>query len=298
MERAESFEDSLQIVSGTECLEGLVQKPRVLHVDSSSAISKIRKLEDSDRKEALELGLVPKSYAGCSFDRDRVLENIKYFYTDFGYGIKNFDNYLQVVNTILSSIRKGELPAKSWLIGAPNNFGKTSFAQECVMLMHLNGWRVVPYTSLFEIGVAMAASSKLVLKPYIAQQVKQVNPNEGTPTTHLRWAELSEYIKKPEAISGRFSYSEFLNADCLICYMSSIENREVESRVLYTVLSTRAAKGLPTVVMMQSSMDIYLNNDTIGKNIWSEIYSKRMVPDGCYDRLVHVSCYKVSRGVM
>lgn len=265
-------------------------------------------LDAGDRKAAVEAGLVPLKYMNCAFSKDTINDNLAKLGVLNNYGIKNFEKYIEVTYGILSSIRLGHKPKKSRLIGAPNNFGKASLANECIMLMAARGWKTVPYVSLMEIGEAMTAASKAILiptreKPIDVKNNKGVASNEeisnmDAPLSYIKYNEVTDFIKTPSSAALRYSWREFCTAECLFCYMSSIENREAESRVLYALLNTRASKGLPTIVMIQFSFNMYINNNTIGKFIWNDIYTRdENIPDYIYDVLVHTSCYKESKGV-
>jgi hypothetical protein len=99
------------------------------------------------------------------------------------------------------------------------------------------------------------------------------------------------YLKTPEVITGRYSYSEYINADCLFVFTTGILKKDIESKILYQLLNIRGAKGLPTIVMVSTSLDVYTMDRKLKEQIWDEIlaYSEKQY---CYDRLYHVSCYR------
>ena len=61
--------------------------------------------------------------------------------------------------------------------------------------------------------------------------------------------------------------------------------------MLYQLLSIRGAKGLPTIAMISTSLDPYVNDYTLKELVWDEIKSTKDEADS-YDRVTHISCYK------
>ena len=61
--------------------------------------------------------------------------------------------------------------------------------------------------------------------------------------------------------------------------------------MLKTVLDVRGVKGLPTVVLISTSLNPYKNDKVLGELIWDEILAYKS-DSHCYDRVYHVSCYK------
>ena len=114
--------------------------------------------------------------------------------------------------------------------------------------------------------------------------------DDGVEYTYRFVADESE-IKTPKVITGRYSWSEYINAPILICFFSGVESKVVESQILYTLLNIRSAKGFPTIAMISTALTMYENDPVIGKYIWKEIksYDKN---ENTYSRVFHVSCYK------
>ena len=104
----------------------------------------------------------------------------------------------------------------------------------------------------------------------------------------------NEYIKRPDKIENIFSFRDYINSDCLFTFFTEETAREIESYMLSQILQMRGAKGLPTIVMMSKSLDLYLKQPKLKQYIWDEILAYSEV-DNCFDRVYHISCYKMPR---
>lgn len=242
-------------------------------------------LSSSDRDQAVKEGIIPKSFMDSSFDVDKIRDNIRkqYSKTKGLYKVYKLNDYVQICMGILSAIRMKKLPARSYLIGAPNGFGKSSFVNECLITLRRQGFKVTPYISLWELAQIKVENEHKIMNPY-----KKYKENEHTYTEPNVTV---GYLKKPEIVTGRFSYSEYINADCLFVYFSDIMSKELESHMLYQLLNMRGAKGLPTIVMISTSLEPYENDRELKEYVWDEIKAYDESKD-CYDRVYHISCYK------
>ena len=250
-------------------------------------------LTASDRDQAVRELIIPKSYRDVSFDAEKVKNNIKRQNKRTGrlYKVYNFTKYIELCNTILSDIRMGILPNKSYIIGAPNGFGKTSFVNECLITLRKHGFRVVPYISLIELAGIRTADEQRYMKPY-----RKFKVSEGNDVYYLEPNVSDDYLKRPQIIQNGYSFSEYINADCLFVSFSDVVSKEVESHLFYQLLNIRAAKGLPTIATISTSLDPYENDRHLKEYIWDEIKAyldyKDKEADGCYDRVFHISCYR------
>ena len=267
-----------------------------------------------DRELACRMNLVPVGYKEARFDKQRIIDNIQDHYkrTNALYYTYDLDEYIDTCVKILNSIRLGKLPPRSYVIGAPNGFGKTSFVNECIMTLNKNCYVVTPYISLYELGVTRKIDSDILLKPYSYDVYKREIAEDREKRAELE----REYLTKgvipnmkgnyhieprfnkgrivkgdPKEVCGRYSYSEYINADCVFVDLSGIMSKDVESRELYQLLSIRGKKGLPTIVTVSTSMDYYYADVVLREQIWDEIMCQDENTD-LYDRLYHVSCYR------
>lgn len=245
-------------------------------------------LSVEDREQAVREFIVPKGYRDSTFSRDSIIENIKEMYRRDKRKTIQFGDYINTCNGILSAIRMKKLPTRSYLIGAPNGFGKTSFVNECLMTLRHHGYKVAPFISLLELSYIRSENEKRLMSPY----KKFYDDTEGLGGYYYtERLEQTEYLKKPEVITGRYSYSEYINADCLFVSLTDVISKDMESHALYQLLSIRGAKGLPTIVMMSTSIDPYFKDKALKALVWDEIiaHSER---EYCYDRVYHVSTFR------
>lgn len=257
-------------------------------------------LRQSDRDIAVKRRLVPENYRDAKFDENKVRNNLitQHKKSNRIYRIFGFDKYMSVCNEILSSIRVNKLPRRSWIIGAPNGFGKTSFVNECIITMFKNNWITVPYISLSELAEIRVAEEQRLMRPfsdrltqgiYNAEIDRYLTEQENYNYKH--GIEPVDLIKKPNIITSSYSWSEYINAKCLFVHFSSILSKDLESNVLYQLLSIRGAKGLPTIVMVSTSLQPYLNDISLREIIWDEILDNNE-DDNSFDRVAHISTYK------
>lgn len=237
------------------------------------------------RDLAVAKKLVPERYKNAEFDADRIEEAFKEDMKRLHnmYSVEKFSRYKEVCYGILTTLRTGNLPDRSWLIGAPNGFGKTTFANECIMIMEEKNMRTVPYISLLELAEIRIAEEKRILR--------------GIDSRNMNDNGYTELGKMPVDVTGCYSWSEYMNSECLVCYFTDVASRNIESRTLYQILSIRAAKALPTIVMIATSLKPYVNDITLRDQVWSEILGVENLKYG-YDMLTHVSCYKLRRNAI
>lgn len=246
-----------------------------------------------DREQAVIESLVPEVYKNSAFDIDKIKDNLKLDYKEHNhlYKVINFNEYTQTCNGIISAIRMKKLPTRSYIIGAPNGFGKTSFVTECIITLRKHNFRVVPYITLSELNTLRIEEERRMLNPFFerVEESNKYNKNEGTLVYYYKGNK--GYAKTPKVVIGCYSYSEYINADCLFVALTSRNSKEAESQMLKQLLNIRAIKGLPTIVTMMESLDIYTRDPILREYVWDEIISYRE-NENCYDRLYHVSTYK------
>lgn len=258
-------------------------------------------ISKEDRHIAVQKHIVPKVYEDSSFDINKIKENIRLMFrrSKGAFITYKLSDYEQICNGILSCIRMNKLPARSYLIGAPNGFGKTSFVYESLITLNKNGFRTAPYISLTELAQLRDDNEKELLHPKNNVVYKYMVKEEETYYEVLKdnnGNEIigNEYIKRPDKIENIFSFRDYINSDCLFTFFTEETAREIESYMLSQILQMRGAKGLPTIVMMSKSLDLYLKQPKLKQYIWDEILAYSEV-DNCFDRVYHISCYKMPR---
>lgn len=258
-------------------------------------------LSPEDRHIAVQMHIVPKAYEQSVFNEDKIRENLirENIRNKRAYNICKFNDYVQVCNGILSAIRMKKLPARSYLIGAPNGFGKTSFVYESLITLNAHGFRVAPFISLTELAQIKYDNDNKIMKSKLNPIYKYIIKDNDKLYERFQDEEGKEiigdeYVKRPDKIENLFTYSDYINSDCLFTFFTEETSREIESNTLSHILQIRGAKGLPTIVTTCNSLKLYTSQPKLKQYIWDEIlaYSEK---DNCYDKIYHVSCYKMPR---
>lgn len=233
----------------------------------------------TDREIAVAGNVIPEAYIDSEFNIDRIRANLVRVTDKENFRIMNFEKYTNTLNGIISLLRMRKLPEMSYIIGAPNGFGKTSFVVECLVTMVKNQWLTVPYISLSELDeIRVQNEIKLMNSKRLILDKKEDD-------------EPDSWEKKPVTITGSFSWSEYINAKCLFCFLSSVSSREEESKILSHILNVRGAKGLPTIVFTSTSLVPYTKDPMLYEYYWSEMLTYNDSA-GNFDRMRHISCYK------
>lgn len=252
-----------------------------------STDSLVCSLTAADRDQAVREGIIPKSYREATFDTDKINANLKVQYSKLGkwYRVYDIDKYINVCKELLSAFRMKRLPQRSYIIGAPNGYGKTSFVIESLITLRKQGFFVTPYISLWELA-QIKVENEIRIHQKIDRYAVEKNEVILTPQN------ADELIQKsPKVLTGRYSFSEYINSDCLFVYFSEITSKEIESYMLRQLLEIRGAKGLPTIVMIASALTAYTSDKKLKQYVWDEImnFSDEIMS---LDRVYHVSCYK------
>lgn len=257
-------------------------------------------LTNEDRHIAVQKHIIPKAYENSTFDIEKIKGNLRrdYARSKGAWKVyKFYENYIPVCNGILSSIRMKKLPARSYLIGAPNGFGKTSFVYESLITLNKHGFRVAPYISLTELAQLRDDDERYLLRPkHIVKYKYIVRDND-------EYHEIGkdedgneivgdEYVKRPAKIENLFSFRDYVNADCLFTFFTEETAKDIESHMLSQILQIRGAKGLPTIVMISRSLKLYFKDPELKRYIWDEMLAYSEV-ESLFDRVYHTSCYKM-----
>lgn len=220
-------------------------------------------------KEKLR-GLIPLERRKDEYDSEIVKNRVKEISANQNCRIYNFDNFDSLMNTILSEVSTGTLK-HSYILGAPNGFGKTTFVYTAIKRIVAREGKAVPYIALSELAL-----EKVNYEEKLVERLK--NPRFG--------------MSKKE--DNEYDWADYLNADVLFTYLSSIDSKTLESMILSAIVCLRGTKGLPTVVMTSASIAPYKNDLKLKKYYWDEMldYGGKLVEAG-YDRLIHKSCFKL-----
>jgi hypothetical protein len=256
-------------------------------------------LTEYDREFAVKKRLVPEIYKDVKFDEGAIRRNLveQHKKAQGIYKIYHFKDYIGICNEILTTIRAGKLPRRSWIIGAPNGFGKTSFVNECLITMLKQGWITAPYVSLSELATIRVSEEQRLMRPFsyktvtgIYSEKEQDFMSEKQHMTYMNGISSRDIVKNPIFITNGYSWSEYMNASCLFVSFTDVVSKDLESHVLYQLLNIRGIKGLPTIAMISTSLDPYMKDLNLRELVWNEILDYDDKDN--YDRVKHVSCYK------
>lgn len=242
--------------------------------------------------KAVLLGYVPEHRKHDDFDHNRLYSRIKSMCEDKTCGIRKetIATYVNVLNGILGLLRTGKLPKQSYLIGASNGFGKTTFVNTAIKLLLANDKKVVPYKSLYELAILQNDSYKEIMDGKRAMAMRKIYRGDADEVNMETEEESVLDIKASEA-----KWKDYLDAELVFCYLTGVseECMWIEMSTLKTLLQLRSNKGLGTIVMMAESLSWYKNNTDIRKYILNEIMESREYAVACLDKLVHVSTYLI-----
>lgn len=272
---------------------------------STSMIKMSEQTENDLRKYAVRTGIIPNDYINARFKPEIIRKNIteQQNMTGHKFKVENFNEYCEVCNSIINTVNMGKLPDRSYLIGAPNNFGKNSFATDCLLASIHNGWLTVPYISLVELADIKLENDKATMHGLmgIGTRSSKQKMDYGTGkyydpepndlyTEGLTSSNFMEF-KLPNVIKGRYSWSEYINAPLLVCFFSGIQSKAVESEMIYSLLNIRGAKGFPTIALISTPLDLYKKDPYLGPTVWKEIMAYSST-DVSKDRLNYIATYK------
>lgn len=249
------------------------------------------------KEAAVKAGLIPNIYIDCDFDIEKIKRNqtLQAQSTARKFKVINFDKYSELTEGIIATIISRRLPKRSYIIGAPNGFGKTSFANSCILKLFAQNRMCAPYISLTELAQVKIANEQRLLTGLSSKSFYERDKNVyyGEDYLNILYSNMNdtEYIKSPIHLVSRFSWSEYTSCDVLFCYFTDVGSRIIESEILKTVLNIRGTKGLPTIAMISTSLSPYKNDPKLAEMVWNEILDPNDTMEG-YDRLKHVSCYK------
>lgn len=295
-----------KIIAGT-------QETRQIVYETKSLWSRLTTDEENKLREAaVKAKLIPVAYKNAKFDsemiKNRVNAEMRKKAKMDRYRIRNYKSYVEVCNGILATLGMGEDVTQSYVIGAPNGFGKTSFANDAILRLFSRGVNVAPYVSLTELAEIKMANDTRLAKGLV-MTARGVNNDDKAELNRFvqdgyNWdiekiyemhSEPVMYSKIPVDIVGRYSWSEYINAEVLFTYFTSIDSKVLESKMLQHLLYVRGTKGLPTIAMISTALTPYINDPTLAELVWDEIYDKSTSEAPCYDRVKHVSCFKDRR---
>jgi len=245
------------------------------------------------KNEAIISGLIPKERIEDEFDIAFTKNRFRESLIRNRLKIHKIEDYTKVLNSIMGSLILGNKPTSSYLISAPNSFGKTTFVNTCIKICILNGWKVAPYISLMEMSELHDIHMHFINGVHIDSNITE-----------------DKYELYEEKVLNMFrsyniSFRDFINAEILFISLTSIQYAQYELPILGYILSERARRCRPTVVTSETSIKAYydindrtnMDNQKFDLKInekYRYFWSEHLISDdfsSSYDRLKVVRCY-------
>ncbi len=283
------YKDDLGIYIKCKCV---VEKQQAI-VTNKNIKEPVVKVIKAVKQQLIEEGIIPEHRIEDDWNEAVLRDNIGKM-TGSAYGSAAFTvdegrltKYIKTLSGLLSTIRMGEKLKSSYLIGASNGFGKTTFANTAIKICRQNGWKVVPYVSLLEIAECKREiTQKYKLKDFITRSEQELDNGFGEPS--------EDEEDGNSQVAKIWQYKDFVNADLLITFLSDVEpeTANIEMFTLNALLRERSNKGKATIVLMETGLAWYKNNPFIKKYVLNEVLDeygrlKRL------DRLEYSSVYLV-----
>lgn len=288
-------------------------------------------------KTLVEQALIPQRYVNLEFDPDKLkAEIVKEWQKSKRFTVKNFYKYVNTLSGILTGLRQGVIPDRSYLLGFSSEtpLANIAFATTAIKLMYAHGMNVVPYIGCSELaqiisleedrinsrqtlrsleyniytrakeiqGLGTKDSGNEFVQMVANEVIKRINSydvdNSDPMLSKVKTKEpssLDVMIRKQpvfyRSITDRFSWSEYINADMLMCWIGLGGQEAAESKALQAVVKARTAVGKPTICFMNSSLSRYTADENLYSLYWSELEDlDDDVPR--LNRFTHISCYK------
>lgn len=254
-------------------------------------------INKTDKELAIQSGLIPKTYIDCEFDIEEIRKSQRKQFNKAvrKFTVNQFEAYKNITTSIMADIIENRIPDQSYIIGAPNGFGKTNFANSCIIKLFTQGRICTPYVSLTDLAQIKVSNERRLLAGVTSNDWYR---NKSIDTYYEDYVETfysqlddKVAIKKPINIINNFSWSEYMNSDVLFCYFTDVSSKVLESEILKAILNVRGTKGLPTIAMISTSLEPYKNDAMLAEYVWNEILSHGD-DDVSFSKVKHISCYK------
>lgn len=175
------------------------------------------------------------------------------------------NEYKAVINKLLNEAAVGNIK-QSYLLSAPNNFGKTTLVHTLLKRYIYKDKSVVPYINLSQLAI---------LRLSYEEAVK---------------ARLWGSTKDEKSVNG-FTWQDWITADFVAVKLTETDSAVVESAMLASLLNRRGENDLPTLVTMQYPVRPYTENLQLKRTYWDNILAYNEIKTGT-DRLIYKCTYK------
>lgn len=259
-----------------------------------------------ESKSAYAVGAIPEHRKDDNFSVEYLKESIRERYKTDKRPVNGINNYINTLSGIYLDIQEDKKVDNSYFISAHNGYGKTTFANTCIKLLHSKGKLVVPYIPLIEIYNIINAENLLfrVAKANIKNEREQEGYTYSTTSDKIVMYDkhnecgvlanynLENFVKRYSTFN--YSYKDFLECELLFTCFSEIFLHKTEMMTLTYILKERSRIGKATVVFGDKSLSNYKENGD-ARLYWDDLVANTQYEKRSLDRLVYVACYRGGR---
>lgn len=254
-----------------------------------------QKKSKQDAKDyALIHSIIPEDRIDDEFDINFLKSSIREMSKAEGYIVKNFNAYEEALNNITGKIILGEKKHSSYLIAAPNGFGKTTFVNTAIKACILQGWTVAPYTSLLEIRELQLLQLGYLKGLTFPGEADYKNVKAEREQKERVFESFEQRLKDIYIKKG-ITYRDFTEAKLLFISLSSPAYSDIELPALKFILNERAKVQRATIVMSEYPIRDY-QMDPLCRNFWLDHLEMKGFGKSSMDRLTYVTCTRYKSG--
>lgn len=248
--------------------------------------------------EAMTNGLIPRRRINDLLDFREMGDRVAALCRESGeiVDIPAFELYKSAMRNVLGYLTSNKDLDYSLLLSAPNGFGKTTFVYSCIKLMLMNGMKVAPFISLFELAQLrydymnnktwrhldgnILSDTEIQIRNeasynnslvFNSDYINRKNKNEAEEDNNVSVTVTKPFIDMTDAEKDayiidiktkKYTYKDYLDADILFCQLSVAEQAYLEISTLKAILDYRGLKCKPTIILTDRDIEIY--KKTIG----------------------------------
>lgn len=286
-----------------KALEFLKKQKEKMDNENKEEFTRDSTVTNGDAASAFAFGAVPEHRKDDNFSVEYLKESIRERYKTDQRAVKGINNYVNTLSSIYLDIQEGKRVSNSYFISAHNGYGKTTFANTCIKLMHSLGKLVVPYVPLIEIYNLINAENILLrlAKSNICAENEQEKYTYSTLSDKVVEYDkynkegvvasynLENFVKRYESFG--FSYIDFLETDVLFTCFSEVFMQKTEIMTLAYLLKERSRRGKATVVFGDKSLTAY-RESIASKQYWDDLLVNTQYDKRSLDKLIYVTCYR------
>lgn len=246
--------------------------------------------------ECMELGLIPRRRINDLLGFREMGDRIGALCKENGESINLYDYeiYKTAIKNVLSCFVVNKELDYSILFSAPNGFGKTTFVYSCLKLLVLNGKKVVPFVSLFELAQKRLdymtdttwrkgddyytdTERKMMANASYNGRVKYNKKLQSEQVEEEEIVEPKKFIdmtdtEKDIYIQGikdkNYTYKDYLDSDVLFCQLSVAEQSYIEISTLKSIMDYRGLHCKPTIIITDRNIEAYKSSVGMATDVY------------------------------